>query len=612
MFSYQNKVVGIKIKENSDVCDFFDILINDQHMGSITGSQSGYQECFVGSSNSSLKLGDANSVLSGGCPVRINWSFEDDCSLVTGSSDLQEDPVGCFFYNLNAAIYNFSIIKSGANPWILKIGDTTEFTSALYESGIPYGNYVDYEGEYTLSVSKNLDTTQEPYYFSDLRLNEGENELCFTNSQNNGSGNQLYYEISLYDLSGSYLINPYVVDSGSGDLTLGSGESSCIYFNLTYPTPGGSINLFEFDPAFNVDTGNLNQIFTGSGVHVNKDVTFFFDILDQQLNTISSNQQFLENPLVSGCVFDILNIDGTVAAANFFTGQNSRSVTISALDNQEVFGQYTKDFGVRCSLPNSFDGSTFTGVFLAYGNVPNILDVVPNYTQFDGAAKAINSFDASIVLQNDLKFTQMDHYDVYALTGNTSAVNELTYLNPTAESGYLLTQSAINPSDIYNLRINKNTLIENVPYYFTVVPYGALGSGNHFVFGPATFVPEQINVESLPIAASQVDIYSDNGFSRTVFQTGKLCYGRGVLHTFDSGLFTSIKYLVEIKDSGNIRRFSELKGVINATGLHLTQEPVNDTTTTYQLTGLASGLCGLYASGDNYRHSTYKLQATML
>lgn len=609
MFSYQNKIVGIKIKALNEGSDFFDVTVNSGSIGLLTGSQANYQECFVGFQNESLTLTTADPILSGGCPVKINWYFEDDCTKVTGSSDLQENPAGCFFYNLNAAIYNFSIIKSGIDPWILKIGETTEFTSALYDSGNPYGIYSDYEGDYSISINKNLDNLNDSYYFNELTLQEGVNELCFNNIQNNGSGNYFYYEIGIYELSGSYLVNPYVVDSGEATPTTGTDQ--CVLFDLTYPTPASATNLFEFDPVFNIDTGNLNQIFTGSGVHLKKDVTFFFNMLDQQLRPIFSDQEFLENPLIDGCVFDILNIDGTVAAENFFSGKYSRSVTVSALDNENIFGTYQKDFGVRCSMPNSFDGSTFTGIFLAYGNVPNILDIIPDYTEFSGAAESTESFNASIVLQNNLRFTQMDRYDVYALTGNMSAVNELTYLSPTSEDGYLFSQSATNEDSIYNLTIKKINLQENVPYYFTVVPYGILGSGAPFVFGPTTFVSKKTNLTLASTDTSKLNLYDGSGFNSTIYKTGKLCYGRGIIHEFDSGVFTSVKYLVEIKDSGNIRRLSELKGVINDASLTLTQEPVNDTTTTYQLTGLANGLCGLYASGENYAKSTYKLQATM-
>ena len=608
MFSYQNKVVGVKITGQAG-SDLFDILINSGYVGSTTGSSQGDGAYLVGSADSSLKLSSVRPILSGGCPIAINWSFDDDCTQSTGYSLLQQNPIGNFYYDLQAAIYNFSLVKSGANPWVLKIGETTEVTSTLYNSGSPYGSYTDYQGDYSLSIYQDYSTSEEPYYFSELILNEGSNQLCFINNQNNGIANKLYYEIGLYELSGSYLVNPSIVENGN--VTPSIGGSECILFDLAYPTPGGSINLFQFDPTFSVDTGNLNQIFTGSGVHLQKDTTFFFDILDQQLNAISSDQQFLENSLISGCVFDILNIDGTTAAANFFAGKYSRSITFSELDNENVFGTYKKDFGIRCRLPNSFDGSIFTGVFLAYGNVPNILDIVPNYSEFSGASQATESLNISIVLQNDLRFTQMDRYDVYASTGAGSAVNELTYLNPTAQEGYLFSQSVVNVSNAYALTINKGALTENAPYYFTVVPYGALGSGKSFVFGPTTFVTKQTNVVLSSADVNAVNIYDGTGFNQTIYQTGKLCYGRGVIHEFDSGVFTSVKYLVEIKDTGNIRRLSELKGVINTTGLALIQEPVNDTSSTYQLTGLAGGLCGLYVSGSNYTGSTYKLQATM-
>jgi hypothetical protein len=608
MFSYQNKVVGVKITGQAG-SDLFDILINSGYVGSTTGSSQGDGAYLVGSADSSLKLSSVRPILSGGCPIAINWSFDDDCSQSTGYSLLQQNPIGNFYYDLQAAIYNFSLVKSGANPWVLKIGETTEVTSTLYNSGSPYGSYTDYEGDYSLSIYQDYSTSEESYYFSELILNEGSNQLCFINNQNNGIANKLYYEIGLYELSGSYLVNPSIV--GIGEINPTTGADQCISFDLAYPTPGGSINLFQFDPTFSVDTGNLNQIFTGSGVHLQKDATFFFDILDQQLNTVSSDQQFLDNPLIGGCVFDILNIDGTTAAANFFTGKYSRSVTVSALDNENIFGTYKKDFGIRCRLPNSFDGSIFTGVFLAYGNVPNILDIVPNYSEFSGASQATESLNISIVLQNDLRFTQMDRYDVYASTGAGSAVNELTYLNPTAQEGYLFSQSVANVSNAYALTINKGALTENTPYYFTVVPYGALGSGKSFVFGPTTFVTKQTNVVLSSADVNAVNIYDGTGFNQTIYQTGKLCYGRGVIHEFDSGVFTSVKYLVEIKDTGNIRRLSELKGVINTTGLALIQEPVNDTSSTYQLTGLAGGLCGLYVSGSNYTGATYKLQGTM-
>ena len=537
MFSYQNKVVGIKITGQAG-SDFFDILINGGYVGSTTGTGQGDGAYFVGSTDSSLSLTGVEYTTPTGYPASILVDYIDEFATGVGqvSYNIADPPQSSGYYVLPTTTYGHVLVHSGAGyNWQLQFGGGNVQAEGGTDPSNPYGVYDDtgLNAIVTISIDPAIEQTQTPvYYFSELSLNEGANQLCFINNQNNGSGNRLYYEVSLYELSGSYLVNPSIIETG--EITPSTGTDECLFFDLVYPTPGGSINLFEFDPVFDVDTGNLNQIFTGSGIHLQKDVTFFFDILDQQLNTVSSNQQFLENPLISGCVFDVVDINGNTVAPNFFTGKYSRSVTVSALDNENIFGTYQKDFGVRCSLPNSFDGSTFTGVFLAYGNVPNILDIVPNHVEFSGAPQATESFQASIVLQHDLRFTRMDRYDVYALTSNESAVNELTYLNPTAQEGYLFSQSAVNVSDVYTLTVNKNTLTENTPYYFTVVPYGVLGSGKPFVFGPATFVPKQTNLLLSAADVSAVNIYDGSGFSSTVYKTGIFASDTGILHEFSS------------------------------------------------------------------------------
>jgi hypothetical protein len=616
MFSYQNKVVGVKVTGQAG-SELFDVLINSGYVGSITGSGQGDGAYFVGSRDSSLNLTGIAYSYGTGYPQSVLVDFTAGSITYTNqvTSNLGYPSSG--YYDISGSPYGHTLINSGlGNAWQLQMGEGNVVAEGEGDTdpANPYGIYEDSGVSAIINISPDpsIRVSSTPiYYFSDLALAEGLNQLAFINSLNNGSGNKLYYEVGLYELSGSYLVNPSILTSG--EITPSTGSDQYLSFNLAYPTPGGSANLFEFDPVFDVNTGSLNQIFTGSGVHLQKDVTFFFDILDQQLNTISSNQQFLENPLISGCVFDVLNIDGTTAAANFFTGKYSRSVTVSALDNENIFGVYKKDFGVRCKLPNSFDGSIFTGVFLAYSNVPNILDIAPNYAEFSGAPQATESFSSAIVLQNDLRFTQMDRYDVYALTGSGSAVNELTYLNPSAEQGYLFSQSAINVSNAYTLTINKSALPENIPHYFTVVPYGALGSGKPFVFGPTTFVTKQTNL-ILPTAdVSAVNIYYGTGFSQTIYKTGYFNGNSQIIHEFSADEFSSVQYLVEIKGTGNIRQLSELKGVINTTG-HLTKESVNDTNTQYRLTGLANNQFGLLASGSgaSYAGSTYKLQATMI
>ena len=103
MFSYQNKVVGVKITGQAG-SDLFDILINSGYVGSTTGSNQGDGAYLVGSADSSLKLSSVRPILSGGCPIAINWSFDDDCTQSTGYSLLQQNPIGNFYYDLQAAI----------------------------------------------------------------------------------------------------------------------------------------------------------------------------------------------------------------------------------------------------------------------------------------------------------------------------------------------------------------------------------------------------------------------------------------------------------------------------------------------------------------------------
>lgn len=617
MFSYQNKVVGIKITGQAG-SDLFDVLVNSAYVGTTTGTIEGDGAYLIASSDNSLGLTGVYNYPSQ-YPSSVLFEFFEDYYITGYSSGVSYNlgyPFSGYFGDIGTDFGGSYIITNTGSEdfWKLQyLGETGILSIGGSDPSNPYGTYSG-ALDTTITISPDpLRLPQTPvYHFSDLVLNEGSNELCFINNLNNGSGNKLFYEIGLYELSGSYLVNPSIIQTG--EITPTTGTDECLFFDLAYPS-GGSIPTFEFDPVFNLDTGNLDQVFTGSGVHLQKDVTFFFDVLDQQLNSISSDQQMIENPLISGCVFDILNIDGSTAVENFFTGKYSRSVTVTALDNENIFGDYQKDFGVRCKLPNTFDGSIFTGVFLAYGNVPNILEIIPDYAEFSGAPQVTDSLNASIVLQNDLKFTQMDRYDVYALTGSGSAANELTFLDPTSQEGYLLSQSATNASDTYALTINRGELLENTPYYFTVVPYGALGSGNPFVFGPTTFVQQAAELIPLEADVTAVNLYDGSGFSSTLYKTGLFTGNAQILHQFSSESFTSVKYLVEIFDPSSLdRRLSEINGVIASVGPSIMVNSVNDVLTDYQLTGLLDSQFGLLASGnfDDYSGYNYKLIATLM
>jgi hypothetical protein len=371
------------------------------------------------------------------------------------------------------------------------------------------------------------------------------------------------------------------------------------------------VELEEFDPVFELDTGNLNRVFTGSGVHLRRDVSFSFDFLDQQGGIIATDQDYLNNPLLDGAVFDIIDITGGLVVPNYLSGKNTRSLYLSELENEAIFGSYTKDFGVRVTLPNSFDDEKFTGVFFVYGNTPNIVALEPNFSEFSGEAKATEEFNIDIFLQNSLRFVKLDRYDIYASTGTEAFLDELTYLNPRSPSEYLFSQSLLNNEDIYNLRIQKNNLLQDTPYYFTVVPYGDLGSGAPRQFGPATFVSKSQNEEFNPISVSALDIVFGNSLSRTFYQTGAVS-NSGILHCIGTGGFSTATYLVEIKDPSGFRRSSELKTVLNGEDALLLENPINNTgesSINYYVSATSgSGWC-LYAENIS-GSSTYKLHGT--
>jgi len=454
------------------------------------------------------------------------------------------------------------------------------------------------------------------YSFESSLINKGCNTIRLDNFDGvaNPTGE---IDVKVFQKSGLQLVSPAnIITTG---FSLGVGEqdfSFCCPIVESFPT--GLSYLYEFDPIFNVDTGNLNAIYSGSGVHLNRDVTFSFDMLDQRATTVSSDIQYVENPLLGNMSFDIVDRCGNVIAENYFSGKYNRSVTVSALENENIFGSYQKDFGVRVKLPNSFDGSTFTGVFYAFGNIPNIIDVRPDFSEFSGAAKATERIDLNIRLQNNLQFTRMDRYDIYAFPESGVVLSSTTSRNPQGQSGYLLSQGTANTNDAYLVRLTRQSIPYNVPHFFTIVPYSTMGSGKPFSFGPISFVPAEENLQFNPIAASQLDLIYGNARSNNIFQTGSV-NGSGLIHSFDTGLYTTAQYLIEIKCPDGVRRSSKLIGVVNPDvappdDLSLFQDVINNTgvsAVSYSLTGTTGTSVGLYVSGVGGL-GTYKFQATLI
>jgi hypothetical protein len=519
----------------------------------------------------------------------------------------------------NLSLENYCVNNSGVSGFFIAAVD---LSGNMIYSGLSYGDietsgfwyngsfiswpYDGYQTYYVFGSTPDFCQNLPVYSFSSLLINKGLNDVRMT-APSGVTGN---FQFSVFQKSGLQLVNPIPLFSTGFS---GSGSDIVISCPVVERVPSGLSYLYEFDPVFNVDTGNLNAVYTGSGVHKRKDVTFVFDILDQQNNTIATNQQYVENPLVGTVSFDVLDRCGNTVAANYLTGEFSRSITITEAENENIFGRYQKDFGVRIKVPNSFDGTAFTGEFYAYGNLPNIIDARPEFIEFSGTPKATQRVDVNLVLKNNLQYTQMDRYDIYAFEESGTQLPSTTSQNPQGQDGYLFSQSALTEQDIYQLRLTKQTLENDKPYFFTVVPYSTMGSGRSFSFGPITFVEQQVNLEFDPVYTNELNIYHGSSFARSFYRTGSVV-NAGLIYVLETGDFSTANYLIEMKCGDNVRRSSELKTVINEENALLLENPINNTgasAVSYYVSSISGTGWGLYAE-NTIGYATYKIHGTTI
>jgi hypothetical protein len=135
----------------------------------------------------------------------------------------------------------------------------------------------------------------------------------------------------------------YVVPDVPTGLESGSGGSNY------HISPYSNNIIYEFEPIFNLNTGDLSITATGYAVHRAKDVSFLFDITDRQLNILNSPSALLENPFVRSVDIDILDISGNIVSGNYVNDSFENSFTLTEAENTGIFGVYTKNFGIKVS-----------------------------------------------------------------------------------------------------------------------------------------------------------------------------------------------------------------------------------------------------------------------
>ena len=192
-------------------------------------------------------------------------------------------------------------------------------------------------------------------YGGDIR-GTGDNYLAFGTTTSTGLASQVEHFVGAYarytDAAGKTLTG--LISGGNG------------YYTGSYTTLPP---LQEFTTIFpEVDTGNLANSATGSGIHLFRDVTLTFsEIVDRAGVTLETQDQLQNNLFFNGFDIDILNITGGMVFSGYKSGLKSRSFPFSEQENINVFGTYTSDFAVRYSLQDQNGEEQVSEIYL-YGN----------------------------------------------------------------------------------------------------------------------------------------------------------------------------------------------------------------------------------------------------
>lgn len=374
--------------------------------------------------------------------------------------------------------------------------------------------------------------------------------------------------------------------------------------------------MYEFDTTFVVDTGSLNQLFSGSGVHLNRDITFSFDLLDQQGNQVKSDQQLINNPLINSISFDILDASGAVVYPNYLSGGTTRTITISEINNQSIFGSYVKDFGVRLKVSNNIDNEIFTGDFFAYGNVPKI----SGYNVSDGSVpscideneQVYGEVHVNVQLENDLKYIKFERYDIYASLEDDIQLYENEVLNPKLNPAFLYSEYTQNLNSISNIKIQPIGLNYDTPYFFKIVPYSSLGSGEAISFGPNIFALDGTGSELTVVSSNQFELFYGEERMNLGFTTG-LIYDEesSIIDSIESGIYDTLLYTVQIESGIDRITSSELKLALDSSGPVLVENAINNSGQLIYSVDQSGFMYNLNVSGAPV-DSTFKLFKTLI
>jgi hypothetical protein len=325
--------------------------------------------------------------------------------------------------------------------------------------------------------------------------------------------------------------------------------------------------MFEFNPQYNLNTGNLQEIFYASGVHLNRDVKLIFNFRDVQSNYINNTEDLISNRYIKQIDYDILDISGNIVYENFESSL-TQSFSLSEEQNISIFGEYRKDFGVRATLSNFLNDQKFISEYYLYANTPQISGILIQ----DGNGERLYSESLEILntsgvengviylniyYYNNLNYMSMDKIDIYA-----SPSSEVLYPS-IVEENFHSTFYIYDADDLLQTTLNKNNLDYNVDYNFTIVPYSKIGSGEPFYISSGRFkTPEETGLGvAAPTEVNNV-LLTNNVKIDTI--TGEINKNKeSIIDIIEKDKYNLAKYTTKIiSNNGNIAS-SEIKIISN-------------------------------------------------
>ena len=319
-----------------------------------------------------------------------------------------------------------------------------------------------------------------------------------------------------------------------------------------------STTLVEITPQYILESGIPSLVSSGSGVHLEKDVTFSFNYMNREGQEMATAGQINNSFYLGDQQIDITDIGGTVVASKYYSGKPLKSFTFDEQDHLDVFGAYTKDFGIKIKVndPTIADGvEGHQSFYKCFGNVPQILSAKvidgSGTFQYAGNTTPLQSLSSSkdifsgdnkrlvfpgqpnidertgnrdflsttnvtgvikfdLTLQNDPTYTRFEKIEIYATTGisgigNPSSVGgkQPVALPAAIPANFVRSIPVLHQSKRQQIEISKDSISEifnegySRYYNFSILPYSKLGSGVRFGVGPHAFIDKNPTINEI-------------------------------------------------------------------------------------------------------------------